>query len=71
MQNVLTCIILKVCNKAVDSIALICYTVDTVVKKHCLGGVMVATLVLEASVERRASSSLAPGTILKHIEVGK
>ena len=58
MQNVLTCIILKVCNKAVDSIALICYTVDTVVKKHCLGGVMVATLVLEASVERRESSRL-------------
>ena len=28
---------------------------------------MVAMLVLEASVERRASSSLAPGTILKHI----
>ena len=27
---------------------------------------MVATLVLEASVERRASSSLAPGTIHKH-----
>jgi hypothetical protein len=28
---------------------------------------MVAMLVLEASVERRASSSLAPGTILNHI----
>jgi len=30
---------------------------------------MVATLVLEASVERRASSSLAPGTIVKHIRL--
>ena len=30
---------------------------------------MVATLVLEASAERRASSSLAWGTILKHIQI--
>jgi hypothetical protein len=30
---------------------------------------MVAMLVLEASVERRASSSLAPGTIVKHIRL--
>ena len=35
--------------------------------KFCPGDVMVAMMVLEAIVVRRASSSLALGTILKHI----
>jgi hypothetical protein len=39
--------------------------------KFCLGDVMVAMMVLEAIVERRGSSSLPPGTILKHTVVGK
>ena len=34
----------------------------------CPGGVMVATLVLEASAERRVGSSPTWGTILKHIQ---
>ncbi len=41
-----------------------------IVKQICPGGGMVDTLVLEANVERRASSSLAWGTInWKHWQV--
>ena len=36
---------------------------------ECPGGGMVDTVVLEATVERRGSSSLPWGTILKHIDV--
>ena len=38
-----------------------------IVKQICPGGGMVDTLVLEANVERRASSSLAWGTIKNNI----
>ena len=44
---------------------------DSDIPLQCLGGVMVATLVLEASGEIRVGSSPTWGTILKHTaEVG-
>ena len=49
-----------------DSVISFCTIITTAERKQCPDGGMVDTLVLEASAERRESSSLSWGTILKH-----